>query len=66
MIYGSLARARAAITRIGAHGRQPEEPSATTPPATTTTAPPADSASPFTTPTEGGAADLTTLGPQGS
>jgi serine/threonine protein phosphatase PrpC len=66
MIYGTVERARAAITRIGANGRQSEEPPATTPPATTTTAPPADSASPFTTPTEGGAADLTTLGPQGS
>ncbi|MBM7517516.1 PP2C family protein-serine/threonine phosphatase [Nocardioides nitrophenolicus] len=62
MIYGSVERARAAITRIGANGRQSQdEPATSTPP----TAPP-DSASPFTTPTEGGAADLTTLSPSRS
>lgn len=65
MIYSSVERAREAIIRIGANGRQPEETPPTTP-APTGTTPPAGSASPFSTPTEGGAADLTTLTPEGS
>lgn len=66
MIYGSVERARAAITRIGENGRQPDDASSPTPTPPAATTPPTGSASPFTTPTEGGAADLTTLGPQGS
>ncbi|GAA1512908.1 PP2C family protein-serine/threonine phosphatase [Nocardioides humi] len=67
MIYSSVERAREAITRIGANGRQSGSgtttPSPTTPAAPTTTNP--DDASPFSPPAEGGAADLTTLTPDG-